>query len=370
MVSSLVHPLISMKGKAIKIAIVLLALVAIFTFSASAEDQVLKIFHAGSLAAPMEDLEEIFEASHPGVDVQREASGSNAAVRKITELERCADILNSADYSLIPGMMYPDYADWYIAYAGNEMVLAYTEDSKYADEVNSENWYDILRKPDVKYFFSNPNEDPCGYRSPMVMLLAEGYYGDDDIFEDLIEANVAIKASEGEVGDGKGGSGDDEGEGEDGEESSVWTITVPATEDMDVNLDKLSIRPKSVEALALLDSGDIDYAFEYKSVAEQHGLRYVDLPEEIDLGSADEADGYAKVRIELADGQLKTAKPIVYGFTIPTCSENTDLAEEFASLMLSEEGVEVFKENFQPPIVPAKTDNFEAVPDSLKPYLE
>ncbi len=338
-----------MTGKILKTTILFLALVSIFNLGVGAEEtQVLKIFHAGSLAAPMADLEEMFESNHPGVDVQREASGSNDAVRKITELDRCADILNSADYSLIPGMMYPDYADWYIAYAGNEMVLAYTESSKYADEIDSANWYEILRRPDVRFFFSNPNSDPCGYRSPMVIQLAENYYGDEEIFEDLIEANAGITAFE------------DEG---------TWTIEVPATENMDVNLDKLAIRPKSVEALALLDSGDIDYAFEYRSVAEQHGLIYVDLPIEIDLSSADDAENYSSVRIELADGQIKAARPIVYGFTIPTCAENPEIAQEFAALMLSEDGISIFEENFQPPIVPAKTDNQEAVPDLLTPYL-
>ena len=182
----------------------------------------------------------------------------------------------------------------------------------------------------------------------MVIQLAENYYGDEDIFEDLIEANAGITAFS---------------------EDDTWTIEVPATENMDVNLDKLAIRPKSVEALALLDSGDIDYAFEYRSVAEQHGLSYVDLPAKIDLSSADEAENYSSVRIKLADGQINIAKPIVYGFTIPTCAEVPELAQEFAALMLSIDGRGVFEDNFQPPIVPAKTDNQEAVPDFLKPYL-
>jgi len=36
---------------------------------------------------------------------------------------------------------------------------------------------------------------------------------------------------------------------------------------------------------ALLESGDIDYAFEYLSVARQHRLEFLSLPSEIDLGS-------------------------------------------------------------------------------------
>ncbi len=38
------------------------------------------------------------------------------------------------------------------------------------------------------------------------------------------------------------------------------------------------IRPYSVNLLPLLESGDLDYAFEYESVIKQHGLESVSLP--------------------------------------------------------------------------------------------
>ncbi len=37
--------------------------------------------------------------------------------------------------------------------------------------------------------------------------------------------------------------------------------------------------------LGLLESGAIDYCFEYKSVAKQHGLMYINLPPDINLGN-------------------------------------------------------------------------------------
>ncbi len=150
------------------------------------EGTVLKVFHAGSLSIPFEELEAEFEARHPGVDVQREAAGSAQSVRKITELGKEADVLASADYALIPSLMMPEYADWYAAFARNQMVIAYTNESKYSDEVNANNWYEILRRPDVRYGFSNPNDDPAGYRSQIVTQLAEFYYNDSQIYDDLM----------------------------------------------------------------------------------------------------------------------------------------------------------------------------------------
>jgi len=99
----------------------------------------LAILHAGSLKIPFAKLEEVFEAAHPGIDVQCEAAGSAATIRKVTELHKEADVVASADYSLIPSMMYPEYADWYLQFARNQIVLVYTGESKYAGEINASN---------------------------------------------------------------------------------------------------------------------------------------------------------------------------------------------------------------------------------------
>jgi len=102
------------------------------------------IFHAGSLSVPVDALTSAFQAAHPHVSFQTEASGSNAAARKISELKREADVMMSADYVVIDKLLIPEYADWNIQFARNEMVLAYTDHSRFADEITSDNWYEIL----------------------------------------------------------------------------------------------------------------------------------------------------------------------------------------------------------------------------------
>src|SRR5664280_858850 len=62
---------------------------------------VLKVFHAGSLGEPFQELEAEFEAQHPGVDVQREAAGSAQSIKKITEIGKQADIIASENYAQI-----------------------------------------------------------------------------------------------------------------------------------------------------------------------------------------------------------------------------------------------------------------------------
>ncbi|RLF18967.1 MAG: tungstate ABC transporter substrate-binding protein WtpA, partial [Thermoprotei archaeon] len=55
----------------------------------------------------MRDFIDAFAEIKPGVTVENEVSGSVAAIRKVTELNRTADVVMVADYKLILEMMMP-----------------------------------------------------------------------------------------------------------------------------------------------------------------------------------------------------------------------------------------------------------------------
>ena len=289
----------------------------------------LVVFCAGSLYMPLEELAEVYEQQHPGVEVLIEPSGSVMAIRKVAELERRCDVLAVADYRLVPKMMFDGHADWCIAFASNEVVLAYANHSRYASEVGSDNWLEVLLRPEVKYGFSNPNDDPCGYRAVTVLGLASMYYGRAEAFEELVATPTNIHAQV--VGD-------------------ALHIYVPA--ELEVEDGRLVVRSKSVDLIALLEAGALDYAFEYRSVAAQHGLRFVELPRELSLGCPKHADLYAKATIHImcGTGQEKAIEgaPIVYGVTMPRTVENQVDALEFVKLLLSNVGEEVFEKLGQP----------------------
>ena len=348
-----------MKKTAILIAIILCSVIALGCISTDTDTNTdssddgtapkvhsgtLTVLHAGSLKIPFAKLEEVFEAAHPGIDVQCEAAGSAATIRKVTELHKEADVVASADYSLIPSMMYPEYADWYLQFARNQIVLAYAEKSKYAGEINASNWYEIMRRDDVRFGFSNPNDDPCGYRSQMTIQLAEAHYGDDALYEDLIEANSAMAM----VYDAANGT---------------YTLYMPASESIDPSA-KLMVRSMEMELIAGLDAGEIDYYFIYRSVAEQHGQLFVELPVEIDLSSVLYADTYGTVRIVQANGNVVTGKPVVYGITVPKNARDPKMGLEFVKLVTSSEGQQIFSDLGQPPIVPAVGSG--EVPDEVR----
>jgi len=294
------------------------------------ERATLRVFCAGSLAIPLEQVAKEFEDRNPGVKVVIEPSGSVLAVRKITELNKTADILAVADYRLIPALMMPEHASFCISFARNKIVLAYTNKSRYADEINSENWFRILMRGDVKYGFSNPNDDPCGYRALIVFALAEKYYGEKDLFKKLVadKSNLKVDAR--------------------GDEFLIY-VPIDFGPEQGSNL---VIRSKSVDLISLLEAGALDYALEYKSVAVQRGLKYLELPVEIDLSDPDLDEWYQKVRVYLFYGTDKqrgvVGESIVYGLTIPRCAQNRDLSIEFVNFLLSDEGRRIFDENGQP----------------------
>jgi len=303
--------------------IVIIALSSTFIFQSFEHNrQTLVILNAGSLIVPLETVARGFKEKYPNVHIILEPYGSIDCARLLVEGNKTADLLAVADYNVITAYVFPsNLTDWYIIFATNEMVIAFTNQSKYSDEINSTNWFEILARTDVRFGHSDPNRDPAGYRTLLLWKLADIYYN-ADIYETLSQ-----------------------------------------------NSPRKIIRPKSVELLALLESHDIDYAFEYKSVAIQHNLSYIELPDEINLGNWNYTHIYSKVHIVLADGVNITAGPILYALTIPNNALHYNLSVEFVKFLISEEGMHLLQSANQLSVYPALTNKKSVLPQVLQPYV-
>jgi len=316
------------------IASICLALVVgVFAYSPASAGPTgkLVIFHAGSLSVPFGAMEKAFEAKYPGVDVLRESGGSTKMARLISEVGKPADIMASADYVVIDKNLMPKFASWNVRFASNQMVLCYTDKSKFAEEVSSSNWYDILQKKGVVWGHSDPNLDPCGYRSLMVLQLAEKFYKKPGLSDALI-ANRPMK----------------------------------------------NVRPKSVELISLLQSGHMDYAWEYLSVAVQHGLKFITLDEHMNLGDYKMTPFYAQAKVEVTGKKpgtfiTRVGKSITYGITMLDGAKNKEAAEAFLAYLFDPEGgLKILKDMGQPPFVPVRTnqEGMDALPAGLKSFVE
>ena len=132
---------------------------------------------------------------------------------------------------------------------------------------------------------SNPAADPSGYQILQMLQLANGYYHDP------------------------------------GSSASVLK-----------NSPDSSVAETETSLLAALQSGQIDYLAIYKSSALESHLKYIALPTQINLSDPAMAAGYAKVSIHAGSLGTLTAKPIIYGMTIPTSAPNSALGEKFIQL--------------------------------------
>ena len=298
---------------------------AIITFNADTKTidmqvpkNLVKIFHAGSVATSLGTLTQEYTKSHPDTKFVLESSGSVDAVKKVTAMGKTADIIISADYATIQNYMFPATADWNLNFAGNRMVLMYTDKSKLADKLTADNWYTLLSSPGaVKIGNTDPNLDPGGYRCLMTMKLAEKFYNTPGLYDKLV-SNTAI------------------------------TVNKPYDD---------------------LTAGNIDYIIGYESSAKQNGFKTIDLPKEINLDMNGPADYYKTVTVK-SDGKDIAAAPIQYGLTIPKNAVNPDVAIDFIKLLDSDAGRQIIEKDGLQTIHPLKTNDKTKLPDALQALAE
>lgn len=320
----------------------------------------LSVFGAGSLIAPFDALEAAFEARYPQIDVRAEYHGSIQVIRHATELHEPIDVVATADASLIPmlmtGAVDPEtgraYADWYIRFASNRLTLAYQPDSKYAGEISADNWPEVLARPDVKVGIADPRFDAAGYRAFMAVALAQErtqrYTYFASLFKNQFTQPVTLFLDD-----------------------DLATVTVPEVLETRSGAHVL-LRGASIQLVALLESGDLDYAFEYESVIRQHGLKMLRLPDEENLGATEHEADYGRVQVNLDFQRFATVKPkfrgerIGYGITIPANAPHPAEAGQFIAFLLGPEGRAIMEASYHPMFETPLADGYENMPAALQ----
>lgn len=272
--------------------------------AAAAEDPAgpLVVFNAGSLQRPLRAALDTL-AAREHFRIEQEPAGSLETARKLTELHQVPDLIALADYEVFPELLMPTHVSWYARFSRNRMVLAYTDRSKGAAGLPTENWWRVIAQPGVDVGRSDPNLDPAGYRTLMVWQLAERFYE---------QPGLATRLA--------------------------------------VNSGPRNVRSKSADLVALLQLGELDYAWEYESVAVQMGLKYLRLPDQIDLGSPADSAVYAHATVRVAgrtlgDKLTLRGQPIVYGLSIPKNAPHPQLAQRVTAWLLSPEGLRILRAN-------------------------
>jgi molybdate/tungstate transport system substrate-binding protein len=224
-------------------------------------------------------------------------------------------------------MMIPGHATWNALFATNEIVLAHKDHSKGTDQITLQNWAELVTRDGVRLGRADPDTAPIGYQTLMVWQLAES------------------------AGLGPSGGG-----------GLVAQLLAHCAREHVVH--------DEAEVLALLESRAIDYAFLFRSTAEDHHLKVLSLPPELNLSRQDLAAHYASARVDvrMKRGQgstTVTGAPVVYGLTIPNQASHAELAARFVEFLFSEAGTKLLLRRGFHPILPATCEPCTGLPGLL-----
>ena len=252
------------------------------------------VYLAASLTRPLRAALDTFAARNDIV-VQTESGASLEHARKITELGRVPDVIALADVEVFPQLLMPAHVSWYAEFARNRMIIGYTELSRHASEIDSTNWPRILAMRDVQVGRPDPDLAPAGYRTLLMLQLAERYYRLPGLAARVL-----------------------------------------------ANAPRRNMRPNAGELAALLQTGELDYIFDYESVASAYGFKALHLPAAIDLGDPAQSGDYAKVRVRVKgkgnDSATFAGAPIVYALSVPRGAPHPVAAQRLAGFLLSPDG--------------------------------
>lgn len=263
----------------------------------------LVILYAGSLESLVaEDLLPRFERL-TGYRCAGRGGGSRQWATQLRQHLVRADLLLSADAAVNEiELMRPgeEVAEWYLVFATNELVLAYSSTSPAAEEMRAAahdeaGWLRLL-KAGHRMGRPDPDADPKGYRTLFVLQLAERRFG--------VPGLVAAVA---------------------GSPRNPEQLFDPA------------------ELTGMLQRGEIDIAFAYRNQAEEAGLPYVTLPTEINLGSPDLASEYAASSYQCTDGTRYRGGPIAYTATPLVGAPHPLAAAAFLVFLSSDEAAQAIR---------------------------
>ena len=301
------------------------------------------IFHAGSLTNAFTPLEREF-VCRTGIHVIDCQGGSLDLARALTAGGYAADIYAPADYLDIDLFLKPGgYADYNILFAEGKMVLSYTTSSTGADKIAQPGafsppdaipdavddcgqgggpaapescWFSILTQPGVVIGTGHLYLDPGAYRNPMIFQLAEEFYGIGNLYTSLLEHNLIGPAA-----------------------VPAGTFGLKGTNATYPVYDYLIIYEHNALALAKTNPN----------------YRYVNLPDEINLGDPEKNDLYRRAAVVQpgVPGTTPFVKipgtRVMWGATALNDAPNGDNGLQFLEFLLGPVGRTPCSRTAQPP---------------------
>ena len=223
------------------------------------------VLAAGSLARAFSDLGEGLDA-----EVQVEAHGSVTCARLLAEGQRDPDIIALADPALFGTVLD---ASWHAQVATNALVVVYDPDSRGGRRVReADRWFNPVLSGTATLGRTDPDLDPLGYRTLFALQLAGEYYDMPDLPKGVLRPDQVYP------------------------ETSL---------------------------LSRFETGELDAAVVYRSMATDRGFEYRELPAAFDLSDPARDDRYRAASYTLASGETVRGRHIAYGVQARSDDEAT-----------------------------------------------
>jgi molybdate/tungstate transport system substrate-binding protein len=297
--------------------------------TAAADGQIF-VLYAGSLGNLMEmDLGPSFTRA-TGYKYLGEAKGSVLSANLIKEKLRTPDVFISADPTVNQRLMGNENGDlvrWYATIFGNEMVLGYNPNSRFAAELkqvgaNDTRLYQILQEKRFRLGRGDPELEPKGYRTLFLFDLAERYYQQPGLAQKILN------------------------------NAEHPTLVFPEE-----------------QLVARLEAGQLDAGIFYRNEVAEHSLPFIRFPRELNLSEPDLDPEYGTATYVSPKGPKYTGSAIVYSVTIPENSQNREGAIALVGFLLSGEGQKIVEKHALRIVEPVVSGEIDAVPPTLQTAL-
>lgn len=293
------------------------------------------LYSADAYVAESTTLENAFTNSTGTIMTPPKSAGSLLLAQQISQGNPVSVFISVARPAVQPLYLGNESSGWAIAFASDQMALAYSNGSLQNSAANSiltaynsavasnttEAWYSffsIISSGSVKIGISNPNADPAGYRAWIVLEAASQAYAHNSTFfgHRIISNNGNITGA------------------------------------------------SAADLVGPLETGQIQFLFIYKSAATAHKLNYLQLPDEVNLGNPKYSQFYSKFSYKLSKG-VQTGALIALYITVP--ADSTDTADSLQFVVFVVKNSPTLLSPFGlVPMTPARLYNSTTIPEPLQ----
>ena len=325
------HPSFGRRRSLSLVVLAIYLVLALASAKAAAADSQIIVLYAGSLGNLMEkDIGPSFTQA-TGYKYLGEAKGSVLGANLIKERLRTPDIFISADPKVNERLMGKENGDlvrWYATIFGNEMVLGYNPNSRFAAELqqvgtNDTRLYEILQEKGFRLGRGDPELEPKGYRTLFLFDLAEKHYQRPGLAKKVL-----------------------------------------------FNPEQPTLVFPEEQLVARLEAGQLDAGIFYRNEVAEHSLPFIGFPREFNLGDPDLDPQYGEATYVSPKGTKFAGSAIVYSITIPETSQNHAGAIALVGFLLSKEGRKIVEKHALRLIQPLVSGAIDAVPPTVQTALK